>query len=81
MYLQYNLNHLRELWLPSFCWVKSGSALCGASAQTGQIPNKPMMEQTDKEPRWFAFVALSGPGQLELHHGRPRDRDPAYRAC
>lgn len=38
-----------------------------------------MMEQTDKEPHWFAFVALSGPGQLEVHHGRLRDRDPAYR--
>lgn len=36
------------------------------------------MEQTDKEPRWFAFVALSGPGQLEVHHGRLRDNDPAY---
>lgn len=37
------------------------------------------MEQTDKEPRWFAFVALSGPGRLEVHHGRLCDNDPAYR--
>lgn len=36
------------------------------------------MEQTDKEPpAGGAFVALSGPGQLEVHHGRLRDRDPA----
>lgn len=36
-----------------------------------------MMEQTDKERR-FAFVALSGPGQPEVHHGRLRDNDPVY---
>lgn len=34
------------------------------------------MEQTDKEPHWFAFVALSGLGQLKAHH--VRERDPVY---
>lgn len=37
------------------------------------------MEQTDKEPHWCASLALSGPGQPEVHHGRLRDRDPVYR--
>ena len=27
------------------------------------------MEQTDKEPHWFAFVALSGLGRLKAHRG------------
>lgn len=38
------------------------------------------MEQTDKEPHWFASVALSGLGRLKAHHGGKLVcvRDPVY---